>query len=118
MREKIQADRYRDRWPIDNLQVGESWRIFKIMSEFVDGIETLKRIRKTKPDLQVILLTGQGNLQKGVEAMKLGALDFLEKPADIQTMLKKVEEAAAKRAILVEKRMEEKLSRILKEKPW
>lgn len=84
----------------------------------LDGIETLKRIRETKPDLQVILLTGQGSLEKGIEAMKHGALDFLEKPADIQKMMKKVNEAASKRAVLVEKRMEEKLNKILKEKPW
>ena len=33
-----------DRWPVDDLKVGESWRIFKIMAEFVDAVETLSRI--------------------------------------------------------------------------
>ncbi|MEE4242980.1 MAG: response regulator, partial [Desulfopila sp.] len=43
----------------------------------MDGIETLKRLKEKNPDLQVILLTGHATVQKGIEAMKLGALDLL-----------------------------------------
>ena len=84
----------------------------------MDGIETLKRLLADNPDLQVILLTGHATLAKGVEAIKLGAMDFLEKPAEIQKLMEKIEQAKANRMLLVEKRSEEKLKEILKTKWW
>jgi FixJ family two-component response regulator len=50
--------------------------------------------------------------------MKLGAMDFLEKPAEIQKLMEKIEKAKANRMLLVEKRSEEKLKEILKTKWW
>jgi FixJ family two-component response regulator len=50
--------------------------------------------------------------------MKLGALDLLEKPAEFQDLLDKIEEASAKKAILVEKRIEDTLGEILQKKSW
>ncbi|MHC4177934.1 MAG: response regulator [Planctomycetota bacterium] len=84
----------------------------------MDGIETLKRLVQDNPDLQVILLTGYATLQKGVEAMKLGAMDFLEKPAEIQKLMEKIQLAKANKMLLVEKRMEEKIKGILETKSW
>ena len=52
----------------------------------MNGIEMLKVIRKSHPDMQVILLTGQATLEAGIEAMKLGAMDFMEKPADVDSL--------------------------------
>ena len=49
----------------------------------LDGIATLRGIRETMPDLPVALITAFGDVQTAVEAMKLGALDFLEKPLDL-----------------------------------
>ena len=65
-----------------------------------------------------MLLTGHATVEKGVEAMKLGALDLLEKPAEFQDLLNKIEEASAKKAVLVEERIESKLDEILKKKSW
>jgi DNA-binding NtrC family response regulator len=84
----------------------------------IDGIETLKRLREKHPELQVILLTGHATLEKGIESVKLGALDFLEKPADFSTLLEKIDTAKANRMILVEKKFEEKISDVLKKKGW
>ena len=84
----------------------------------MDGIETLRRLLEAKPELQIILLTGKATLQKGVEAMKLGAVDFLEKPADIQKLMDKIKEAQAHRMIIVEKKMEDKIKDILGDKSW
>ncbi|NQT37089.1 MAG: response regulator [Planctomycetes bacterium] len=84
----------------------------------MDGIETLKHLLKMNPDLQVILLTGYATLQKGIEATKLGAMDFLEKPAEIQKLMEKIQQAKANRMLLVEKRAEEKIQGILESKPW
>jgi two-component system, LuxR family, response regulator FixJ len=46
----------------------------------IDGIELLKRIKASRPTLPVIIMTGHGDVPLAVEAMKLGAVDFLEKP--------------------------------------
>lgn len=84
----------------------------------MDGIETLKHLLEDNPDLQVILLTGYATLEKGVEAIKLGAMDFLEKPARFQSLMEKIDEAKSKKMVLVEKRMEEQIKGILKSKWW
>ena len=84
----------------------------------MDGIETLKRLIEGNPDLQVILLTGHATLEKGIEAVKLGAMSFLEKPAEIQKLIETIDEAKAKKMLLVEKRVEEKIKGILESKSW
>ena len=84
----------------------------------MDGIETLKRIRQTHPEMQIIMLTGHATVQKGVEAVKLGAMDFLEKPADIETLTAKIQEAKAKRLLLVEKQREEAVRETLVKYGW
>jgi len=84
----------------------------------MNGIQTLKGLIEINPDLQVILLTGQATLGQAVDAMKLGALDFLEKPADIETLVVKIAEAAEKKETLENKRTEEEMSEILRKKGW
>jgi len=84
----------------------------------LDGIETLKRLKKANPNLQIILLTGHGSIRDSVDAMKHGALDFLEKPADFHELLKKIDAAKAKRMLLVDKNVEEEITEILKKKFW
>ncbi|MCE5326150.1 MAG: response regulator [Planctomycetaceae bacterium] len=46
----------------------------------MDGIEVLRRIRQSRPDIKVIIITAHGTIEKAVEAMKLGAVDFIQKP--------------------------------------
>ncbi len=92
--------------------------ILDLMMPEMDGLETLKELKKKNPDIQVILLTGHATVQKGVEAMKLGAVDLLEKPADIAVLTEKIKKAHAKKMILVEKKAEEKIRHILAEKGW
>ncbi|MFC1597565.1 response regulator [Planctomycetota bacterium] len=84
----------------------------------MDGIDTLKHLLEANPDLQVILLTGHATLEKGIEAIRLGAMDFLEKPAEIQKLMGKIAEAKANKMLLVEKQVEEKIKGILKTKWW
>lgn len=84
----------------------------------IDGIETLKRLKARKAELQVVLLTGRATVEQGVEAMKLGALDLVEKPADIKDIVDKVEEASARRAVLAEQRVMDELSKIVRERGW
>ena len=63
----------------------------------MDGIETLKQIKKRHPLVEVILLTGHGTIQSAVEGMKLGAFDFLLKPADFKELTKKLNKAKERR---------------------
>lgn len=84
----------------------------------VDGMETLKRIKNDNPDLQIIMLTGHATVDKSVEAIKEGAVDFMEKPVDLNKLLQKIEEAKNKRVLIVEKQHEEKIKDILKSKGW
>ncbi|MBI9078875.1 MAG: response regulator [Pseudodesulfovibrio sp.] len=84
----------------------------------MNGIEMLKAIKARRPDLQVILLTGQATLEAGIEAMKLGAMDFMEKPADIDSLTEKIKKAQAKKMLLVEKKSESKVKDILASKGW
>ena len=84
----------------------------------MDGIETLQRLREISPNLQIILLTGHGNVQTGIEAMKLGALDFLEKPVGIDVLLSKIREAKTQGDELEEKRLDDIVQDILITKGW
>ena len=84
----------------------------------MDGLEALKVLKAQKPELQVILLTGHATIEKGVEAMKLGAMDLMEKPADLKTLAEKIKKAQAKKMILVEKQSEEKIKNIIGGKGW
>ena len=84
----------------------------------MDGIQTLKQLLAINSDLQVVLLTGQSTLHQAVEAMKLGALDFLEKPADIETLVAKIDDAARRTTKLQDKRVEQSISDIVRKKGW
>jgi len=53
----------------------------------IDGIETLKQIKKGNPYLQVIIITGHGNIETAVKATKLGAYDLIEKPLSIDKII-------------------------------
>lgn len=65
----------------------------------LDGIETLKRIVALRPDVQVVILTGHGTVQAGLEALSNLAFDFLQKPVGtdrlVEVILASVEERRA-----------------------
>ncbi|GKT08839.1 response regulator [Desulforhabdus sp. TSK] len=63
----------------------------------MDGIETLREIKKTYPLVEVIMLTGHATVETGIEGMKLGAFDYLMKPCDIDQLMMKVQEAKNKK---------------------
>ncbi len=61
--------------------------ILDIKMKGMDGIETLGKIKEIKPDIPVLMISGHGNIQIAVEATKLGAFDFIEKPPDLNRLL-------------------------------
>ncbi len=61
----------------------------------IDGHETLDRIKKDKPELPVIMLTGHGDLPSAQQALESGAFDYLAKPCDIELLSAKIADAVA-----------------------
>ncbi|MBF0232925.1 MAG: response regulator [Desulfamplus sp.] len=92
--------------------------IVDLMMPEMDGLQTLKALKKINPDVQIIMLTGHATVEKGIEAMKLGAMDLLEKPADMNSLSEKIHKAKARKMILVEKKTEEKIKNIISSKGW
>jgi DNA-binding NtrC family response regulator len=92
--------------------------IVDLMMPAMDGLQTLKAIKEKNPELQVILLTGHATVEKGIEAMKLGAMDFVEKPADLDRLTEIIKKAQARKMVLMEKRIEEKMKDIISHKGW
>jgi len=84
----------------------------------IDGLDALKRIKHRRPDIQVVLLTGYASVADGVEAIKEGALEFLEKPVDLASLTDAIHKAKATKMVLVEKETEEKIKEILHHKSW
>jgi DNA-binding NtrC family response regulator len=91
--------------------------VLDVMMPGMGGMETLKRIKKENPEVQIIMLTGRGTVDKAVEAMKEGAIEFLEKPADINKLLDKIGEAKEKKILLVMKNIEEKVKGLIQRRP-
>ncbi len=60
-----------------------------------DGIQTLAEIKQKNPLVQVIMLTGHGDVSLAVESMKSGAFDYLTKPCDISQIVSAIESAAS-----------------------
>ncbi|MDY6970710.1 MAG: response regulator [Thermodesulfobacteriota bacterium] len=63
----------------------------------MDGIETLREIKKIQPLAEVILLTGHGSVETSIEGMKLGAFDYLLKPVKLEDLLVKMAQAFEKK---------------------
>jgi len=59
----------------------------------IDGIETLAELKKVTPDTEVIMLTGHATVDSGIQAMRMGAFDYLMKPCDTEDLIEKIKEA-------------------------
>ena len=73
--------------------------------EGIDGLELLKEIKATNPEIEAILLTAYGDLRSAVQAMKQGAFDYLAKPVDLEELELTIERALERRQLVVENRM-------------
>jgi DNA-binding NtrC family response regulator len=92
--------------------------VLDLMMPDMDGLQTMEKALEKKPELQVILLTGHATLEKGLEAMKGGALDFLEKPADLDSLIQKIEEGKSRRVLLVDRIREKAVRAALRKYGW
>jgi len=78
----------------------------------MDGIEALQEIRKRYPLVEVIMLTGHATVESAIDGMKWGAFDYLMKPCDIDNLISKVSEAAAKKRQHENKIIEARMKKI------
>ena len=76
--------------------------ILDIMMPRMDGIEVLRRVKETHPDVEIIMITGLAQIDTAVSAMKLGAFDYLPKPFDPDELKLAVERALERRRLLQE----------------
>ncbi len=72
--------------------------------EGMDGLELLRQSQEVDPELPVVVITGHGDVETAVEAMRLGAYDFIEKPFAPERLLDIVRHASEKRALVLENR--------------
>ena len=67
----------------------------------MDGIETLRHIKKLKPEIEVIMLTGHASVEFGLKGMQLGAFDYVMKPAPLNELLDTISQAFNKKRGLI-----------------
>ncbi len=70
----------------------------------MDGIELLDAVKRLRPETEVIVISAQGTIEKAVQAMKLGAFDFIEKPINPRVMSTLVERALEKQTLILQNR--------------
>jgi DNA-binding NtrC family response regulator len=71
--------------------------IMDISMPGIDGLESLQEIKKKRPLIEIIMLTGHATIQSAIEAMKFGAFDYLRKPCELDTLITKVNAAASRK---------------------
>ena len=78
--------------------------VLDIMMPKIDGLEVLQHVKERHPDIDVIMMTGLSQIETAVQAMKLGAFDYLSKPFDPDELKLVVERALERRRLLQENR--------------
>jgi DNA-binding NtrC family response regulator len=69
----------------------------------MDGIETLREIKKVEPMIEVVMLTGHASVESGINGIKYGAFDYLMKPMDMDPLMEKLDAAYERKRIQQEK---------------
>ena len=77
----------------------------------MDGIQALREVKKINPLIEVIMLTGHASVEVAIQGMELGAFDYMMKPADINELVYKLEDAFKKKSLHEQKieKMEKEL---------
>lgn len=71
----------------------------------MDGVEVLEKIKKIKPEIPIIMISGHGDLDTAVNTMRLGAFDYISKPPDLNRLLNTVRNALDRKELVVENKL-------------
>lgn len=71
----------------------------------MDGIEVLEKIKKLKPEIPIVMISGHGDLDTAVNTMRLGAFDYISKPPDLNRLLNTVRNALDRKELVVENKL-------------
>lgn len=78
----------------------------------MDGVEVLEAIKKIKPEIPIVMISGHGDLDTAVNTMRMGAFDYISKPPDLNRLLNTVRNALDKKELVVENtRLKKKVSK-------
>lgn len=77
----------------------------------MDGVEVLQAVKKIKPEIPIVMISGHGDLDTAVNTMRLGAYDYISKPPDLNRLLNTIRNALDRKKLVVEnKRLKRKIS--------
>ncbi|AXT56165.1 sigma-54-dependent Fis family transcriptional regulator [Aquimarina sp. MMG015] len=71
----------------------------------MDGVEVLEAVKKIKPEVPMVMISGHGDLDTAVNTMRLGAFDYISKPPDLNRLLNTVRNALDRKELVVENKM-------------
>ena len=78
----------------------------------MDGVEVLEAVKKIKPEIPMVMISGHGDLDTAVNTMRLGAFDYISKPPDLNRLLNTIRNALDRKQLVVEnKRLKRKVSK-------
>ncbi|MFP9099128.1 sigma-54-dependent transcriptional regulator [Flavobacterium sp. RHBU_24] len=71
----------------------------------MDGVEVLEAVKKFKPEIPFVMISGHGDLETAINTMRLGAFDYISKPPDLNRLLNTVRNALDRKVLVVENKM-------------
>lgn len=71
----------------------------------MDGVEVLEAVKKIKPEIPMVMISGHGDLETAINTMRLGAFDYISKPPDLNRLLNTVRNALDKKKLVVENKI-------------
>jgi len=83
-----------------------------------DGVETLREIKRIKPLVEVIMLTGHGTVETAIQGMKLGAYDYLMKPTDTTELVDKITKAHQRKKDQEDRIRQAEVDRLVRTRGW
>jgi len=75
----------------------------------MDGVEVLQAVKKIKPEIPIVMISGHGDMEKAIQTMRLGAFDYISKPPDLNRLLNTVRNALDKKQLVVENKILKKI---------
>lgn len=71
----------------------------------MDGVEVLQAVKKIKPEIPIVMISGHGDMETAIQTMRLGAFDYISKPPDLNRLLNTVRNALDKKQLVVENKI-------------